>query len=94
MIENEILTILRQRFEDCVLYEAPDHLEKCKGVLATYDKAVENWFTKCKLCVMFRISFVYSFLIVRISANNGSVIVLKVSHLFVFGWYQLHGGTE
>lgn len=54
MVENEILNILRQRFEDCVLYEAPDHLTKCKSVLETYEKAVENWFTKCKLteCVI------------------------------------------
>lgn len=52
MIENEILSILRQRFEDCVLYETPDHLTKCRGVLDTYEKAAENWFTKCKLCLL------------------------------------------
>ncbi|XP_037051639.1 NADH dehydrogenase [ubiquinone] 1 beta subcomplex subunit 10 [Bradysia coprophila] len=46
MVENEILSILRQRFEDCVLYEAPDHMAKCRGVLDTYEKAAENWFTK------------------------------------------------
>ncbi|KAG4073917.1 hypothetical protein HA402_014122 [Bradysia odoriphaga] len=46
MVENEILSILRQRFEDCVLYEAPDHMKKCRGVLDTYEKAAENWFTK------------------------------------------------
>lgn len=48
MVENEILSILRQRFEDCVLYESPDHKEKCSGILQTYERAAENWFTKCK----------------------------------------------
>lgn len=52
MVENEILNILRQRFEDCVLYEAPDHMVKCKPVYDTYEKAVENWFTKCELNVV------------------------------------------
>ncbi|CAO1303387.1 unnamed protein product [Diamesa serratosioi] len=46
MVENEILNILRQRFEDCILYEAPDHVRKCKSLLDTYNKAAENWFTK------------------------------------------------
>ncbi|KAJ6648784.1 NADH dehydrogenase [ubiquinone] 1 beta subcomplex subunit 10 [Pseudolycoriella hygida] len=46
MVENEILSILRQRFEDCVLYESPDHFTKCKPVLDTYEHAVDNWFTK------------------------------------------------
>lgn len=48
MVENEILNILRQRFEDCVLYEAPDHAVKCKDILANYENAAENWFVKCK----------------------------------------------
>lgn len=48
MVENEILSILRQRFEDCMLYEAPDHVEKCTGFLKNYEKGAENWFTKCK----------------------------------------------
>lgn len=48
MVENEILNILRQRFEDCMLYEAPDHAVKCKDILANYENAAENWFVKCK----------------------------------------------
>lgn len=48
MVENEILSILRQRFEDCMLYEAPDHAVKCKDILANYENAAENWFVKCK----------------------------------------------
>lgn len=51
MVENEVLNILRQRFEDCVMYEAPDHLTKCKGLMDTYEKAAENWFTKCKFYI-------------------------------------------
>jgi NADH dehydrogenase (ubiquinone) 1 beta subcomplex subunit 10 len=46
LVENEILSILRARFEDCVLYEAPDHLTKCASFKETYEKAAENWFIK------------------------------------------------
>lgn len=46
-VDSEILSILRQRFEDCVLYESPDHATKCRDVLNTYQKASENWFIKC-----------------------------------------------
>jgi len=48
MVDNEIVNILRQRFEDCTLYEAPDHIVKCKPLLEQYEKATENWFIKCK----------------------------------------------
>uniref|UniRef100_A0A1B0B7Q3 NADH dehydrogenase [ubiquinone] 1 beta subcomplex subunit 10 n=1 Tax=Glossina palpalis gambiensis TaxID=67801 RepID=A0A1B0B7Q3_9MUSC len=48
MVDNEVVSILRQRFEDCTMYEAPDHLEKCKETLEQYEKAAENWFIKCK----------------------------------------------
>lgn len=47
MVDNEIVNILRQRFEDCTLYEAPDHIVKCKPLLEQYEKATENWFIKC-----------------------------------------------
>ncbi|XP_063700919.1 NADH dehydrogenase [ubiquinone] 1 beta subcomplex subunit 10 [Culicoides brevitarsis] len=46
MVDNEILTILRQRFEDCVFYEAPDHVAKCQGFMDYLKRAEENWFTK------------------------------------------------
>lgn len=48
MVDNEVVNILRQRFEDCMLYEAPDHMVKCRPLLDTYEKATENWFIKCK----------------------------------------------
>ncbi|PSN57170.1 NADH dehydrogenase [ubiquinone] 1 beta subcomplex subunit 10 [Blattella germanica] len=47
-VDNEILSILRKRFEDCVLYESPDHNTKCKPLLDQYNEATENWFIKCE----------------------------------------------
>ncbi|XP_055917986.1 NADH dehydrogenase [ubiquinone] 1 beta subcomplex subunit 10 [Eupeodes corollae] len=46
MVDNEVLNVLRQRFEDCVLYESPDHMVKCRPVLDDLEKAQENWFIK------------------------------------------------
>uniref|UniRef100_A0A481SX02 NADH dehydrogenase [ubiquinone] 1 beta subcomplex subunit 10 n=1 Tax=Orthoderella ornata TaxID=444751 RepID=A0A481SX02_9NEOP len=46
LVDNEILNILRMRFEDCVMYEAPDHVRKCRPLLEEYEKASENWFIK------------------------------------------------
>uniref|UniRef100_A0A7R9FNX3 NADH dehydrogenase [ubiquinone] 1 beta subcomplex subunit 10 n=1 Tax=Timema tahoe TaxID=61484 RepID=A0A7R9FNX3_9NEOP len=45
-VDSEILSILRQRFEDCVLYEAPDEKVKCKHLFDQYNDATESWFTK------------------------------------------------
>jgi NADH dehydrogenase (ubiquinone) 1 beta subcomplex subunit 10 len=47
-VDNEILSILRRRFEDCVLYESPDHKVKCQPLFDQYNEAAENWFIKCK----------------------------------------------
>lgn len=47
-VDNEILSILRRRFEDCVLYESPDHEVKCKHIWEQYNEGAENWFMKCK----------------------------------------------
>lgn len=52
LVENEILSILRYRFEDCVVYEAPDHVSKCKDILEVYKRAEENWFAKCMYSVL------------------------------------------
>jgi NADH dehydrogenase (ubiquinone) 1 beta subcomplex subunit 10 len=54
MVDNEIVNILRQRFEDCVHYEQPDHAVKCKDILEQYNKAAENWFIKCKWAIGFK----------------------------------------
>lgn len=52
-VESEILNVLRLRFEDCVLYEAPDHMTKCKHLLDQYEEATTNWFTKCRFYIKF-----------------------------------------
>ncbi|KAJ8946855.1 hypothetical protein NQ318_006765 [Aromia moschata] len=45
-VDTEILSILRDRFEDCTMYEAPDHLERCGPLLKKYEEAATNWFIK------------------------------------------------
>jgi NADH dehydrogenase (ubiquinone) 1 beta subcomplex subunit 10 len=45
-VDNEVLTLLRRRFEDCVLYEAPDHKVKCQPLFDKHNEAAENWFIK------------------------------------------------
>ncbi|XP_074027474.1 NADH dehydrogenase (ubiquinone) PDSW subunit [Leptinotarsa decemlineata] len=45
-VDSEILTILRERFEACSMYEAPDHLEKCTPLFRQYEEATTNWFIK------------------------------------------------
>lgn len=52
-VENEILSILRRRFEDCVLYEAPDHKVKCQALWDQYNEGAENWFIKCKYIYLY-----------------------------------------
>jgi len=46
LVESSVLHIMRQRFEDCVLYEAPDELNRCAGILEEYRQAEENWFSR------------------------------------------------
>ncbi|XP_076028785.1 NADH dehydrogenase (ubiquinone) PDSW subunit [Oratosquilla oratoria] len=46
MVDNEVLNILRQRMEDCVMYEGPDAGRKCVKLREDYEKAAENWFIK------------------------------------------------
>ncbi|XP_063240701.1 NADH dehydrogenase [ubiquinone] 1 beta subcomplex subunit 10 [Bacillus rossius redtenbacheri] len=46
MVESAILNIVRQRFEDCVMYEKPDHKVKCQPLYDQYNEAAENWFIK------------------------------------------------
>ncbi|GLH10691.1 hypothetical protein R5R35_009087 [Gryllus longicercus] len=45
MVESEIVNILRQRYEDCILYESPN-IEKCRPLHEQYLKESENWFIK------------------------------------------------
>ncbi|CAG9863541.1 unnamed protein product [Phyllotreta striolata] len=46
LVDSEIVAILRSRFEDCTLYEAPDHLEKCHNLWEIYNDATTNYFIK------------------------------------------------
>ncbi|XP_056643209.1 NADH dehydrogenase [ubiquinone] 1 beta subcomplex subunit 10 [Diorhabda sublineata] len=46
LVDSDILSILRERYEDCALYEAPDHLEKCRPLFDQYQEATTNWFIK------------------------------------------------
>lgn len=48
MVDSEILLIVRKRFEDCALYEAPDSVTKCQHVLQALKLAEENLFSRCK----------------------------------------------
>ncbi|XP_030758763.1 NADH dehydrogenase [ubiquinone] 1 beta subcomplex subunit 10 [Sitophilus oryzae] len=45
-VDNEVVSILRERFEHCVLFERPDHVEKCTGILQEYEDALTNLFIK------------------------------------------------
>lgn len=48
MVDSEILSILRQRFEDCIAYEMPDHVAKCTPIMDYYKESEANWFSKCQ----------------------------------------------
>ncbi|XP_073997622.1 NADH dehydrogenase (ubiquinone) PDSW subunit [Rhodnius prolixus] len=45
-VDSEVLSILRKRFEDCVLYEGPDSKVRCAHIRQQYEEAETNWFIK------------------------------------------------
>lgn len=45
-VDTEILNILRHRFEDCVMLEKPDHMDRCREIHRDYEEAATNWFIK------------------------------------------------
>ncbi|XP_022831323.1 NADH dehydrogenase [ubiquinone] 1 beta subcomplex subunit 10 [Spodoptera litura] len=45
-VDSEILGILRQRYEDCMVYERPDHAKQCKPLWDKYKESEEAWFIK------------------------------------------------
>jgi len=47
MVDSNILSILRQRYEDCRIYEGPDGMRKCKPLADMYQEAEENYSIKC-----------------------------------------------
>lgn len=48
LVDSNILSILRQRYEDCRIYEAPDGMRKCKPLSEIYQAAEENYSIKCQ----------------------------------------------
>uniref|UniRef100_A0A481SX55 NADH dehydrogenase [ubiquinone] 1 beta subcomplex subunit 10 n=1 Tax=Franklinothrips vespiformis TaxID=297892 RepID=A0A481SX55_FRAVS len=44
-VDSEIISILRGRYEQCVVYEGPD-ATKCASLWETYEQAAANWFCK------------------------------------------------
>nr|CAG4641390.1 EOG090X0LTN [Eulimnadia texana] len=46
LVDEEIVSILRQRMKECLIYESPDHQVKCAKIIEDYEKAAENWFIK------------------------------------------------
>lgn len=47
MVDEEIISILRQRYEDCCWYNHQDR-EMCADIYKTYQDATTAFFTKCK----------------------------------------------
>jgi len=47
MVDGEIVNIVRMRLKECIVYEAPDHKEKCKHLLDDFDTVAQNYFIKC-----------------------------------------------
>lgn len=46
LVDNQILSILRQRKLECMQWEGPDNVYKCKKITDDYEKAATNWFIK------------------------------------------------
>jgi len=48
MVDDEILYILRSRFEHCAFYHGEDDKHLCDDLRKIYEDAAAAWFTKCK----------------------------------------------
>ena len=48
-MDGEIVSLLRQRYKECIIYEQPDHKLKCKKLQEDFEEASENFFIKCKI---------------------------------------------
>ncbi|XP_029037567.1 NADH dehydrogenase (ubiquinone) PDSW subunit [Osmia lignaria lignaria] len=46
MVEDEILSILRNRYEHCCWVHGEDSEKLCSDLYKTYDDAAKNWFIK------------------------------------------------
>ncbi|XP_066255337.1 NADH dehydrogenase [ubiquinone] 1 beta subcomplex subunit 10 [Euwallacea similis] len=45
-VDSEILAILKDRYEDCCVYERPDQKRVCAPLFQAYNEASTNWFIK------------------------------------------------
>merc|ERR1711909_141657 len=45
-VDNEILNILRQRQEDCIMWNGHDYKTKCADIIEDYNTGATNWFAK------------------------------------------------
>nr|CAG4646744.1 EOG090X0LTN [Macrothrix elegans] len=46
IVDSEIVSIVRQRLKECLLYEQPDQERKCRKLKEDFDKVSENFFIK------------------------------------------------
>lgn len=80
MVDSGILGILRQRYEHCMVYEAPNHA-KCKPLYETYEQAAADWFCKCKyrkLCYV-----LYLFILANVTSfTRGQELNVKMHAKF------------
>ncbi|RXG57897.1 NADH dehydrogenase [ubiquinone] 1 beta subcomplex subunit 10 [Armadillidium vulgare] len=53
-IDAGIVSILRNRMEECNYYERPDHRRKCVKVTQDYNEAANNYFIKWRLGSLWR----------------------------------------
>lgn len=46
MVDSEIVAILRNRYEDCLLFNQEDGEKLCAGVLEAVEQATADWCAK------------------------------------------------
>jgi NADH dehydrogenase (ubiquinone) 1 beta subcomplex subunit 10 len=45
-VESTMISILRNRYSDCLFYNTVDEAEKCDSIKKEYEENVDNWFIK------------------------------------------------
>lgn len=72
MVDDEILSILRQRYEDCGWYYGDDKDKYCNDLYKTYQDASTAWFIKCM-----NLKFIKLFYSVSVNFNFNFNVVMK-----------------
>lgn len=49
IVDSEICDILKQRYEDCVVYQGEADQKRCQPLLDAYEYAAGAWFSKCMI---------------------------------------------